>query len=724
MICRGPYVKFFFIFMKKKLVALLIAGIFSGIAVPSFSQALSDEIKIVARRTERVENRIFASGNVEVHYQDILLLADSVEIDTESREVYAEGNVSIHLPREVLTAESVHFNLNTKTGEIENAHGMVQPTIFYKADSMEKKDGDVYSLTKADITSCTQPVPRWEFSCAKANFKKDEFVEMWSALMRIKNIPVFYIPYFRYPLGEERRTGFLMPQLGYSGTKGVVFSQGFYLNIQRNMDATFNFDYFSSRGLGGGLEYRYLFKDGIGGNLNFFYFRFTDREMTEAVENAYILRLKHNQPLPFQFKLVADIDYQSSFDFLREFDNDAKRALISNRSSQVYLSRSWSYYNFSLRVSRFETFFREMDNSILRYYLPQVSFSSSRMEILGPLYFSFSSSLVRWEYGYRTAFEKGNQRKSQSLGFNPTLSLPISSIPWLTMKTDLTANFNYHFSSYFPNTTTVTNEPVFSQNYVFNTEFVGPVFSKVFYSGGKPWLKHIIEPSFSYVYETPVADSDRIITTSYFRRAHYLQYSLTNRLLVKQDSSPREVFTMGVSQNYYLSPEDSPLQRYKINGEIPRFSDIYGYLRFYPAKNYSLDVSAGFNPYFTSFSSLRLGANLGVPSDSFFLRLNWYKSINLYRENILWNRHQVGAQGGLKIPLLNLEAQGQVDFNIQKKELLYLGGMLVYHYQCLDFMADLKVFYFREKPEVQFRFTIGLGNIGKTTDILGGLGNK
>ncbi|MFW6160630.1 MAG: LPS-assembly protein LptD [Acidobacteriota bacterium] len=709
--------------MKKTLVVFIFAVLAAGFFLPSFAQTTTNEIKVVAHRTERVEGRIFASGNVEIHYKDILLLADSIEVDTETKDVYAEGNVSLHLPREVLTAESLRFNLNTQTGEIKDAYGMIQPTIFYKADSMEKKDDNIYSLSKADITSCTQPVPRWKFSCAKANFKKDDFVEMWSALMRIKKIPVFYVPYLRYPLGEERRTGFLMPQLGYSGVKGMVFSQGFYLNIRRNMDATLNFDYFSARGLGGGMEYRYLFREGIGGNLKFFYFRFKENEMMDEAENAYIFRFKHNQPLPFQFNLVADIDYQSSFDFLREFDNDVKRALISNRSSQVHLSRSWSYYNFSFRFSRFETFYRELDNSRIRYLLPQVSFSSSRMELVGPLYFSFSSSFVRWEYGFRTAFERDNQTKSQSLGFYPTLSLPVSSIPWLTMKTDVTANFNYHFSSFFPNTNRVTNEPIFSQNYVFNTEFVGPVFSRVFFSRGKPWLKHIIEPSFTYVYETPVADADRIITTSYFRRSHYLRYSLTNRILVKQDGSPREVFTLGVSQNYYLSPEDSPLQRYRVNGEIPKFSDISGYLRFYPAKNYSLDLSAGFNPYFTSFSSLRVGAGLGAPTDSFFLRLNWYKSINPYRETVLSNRHQIGVQGGAKIPLLNLEAQGQLDFNIQKRELLYLGGVLVYHYQCLDFSADLKVFYFREKPEVQFRFTIGLGSIGKTTDILGGLGN-
>jgi hypothetical protein len=50
----------------------------------------------------------------------------------------------------------------------------------------------------------------------------------------------------------------------------------------------------------------------------------------------------------------------------------------------------------------------------------------------------------------------------------------------------------------------------------------------------------------------------------------------------------------------------------------------------------------------------------------------------------------------------------------------YAGGSFVYHYQCLDIKGDVQVFFFRETPEIQFKISFGLGNIGKTTDFLGG----
>jgi hypothetical protein len=267
-------------------------------------------------------------------------------------------------------------------------------------------------------------------------------------------------------------------------------------------------------------------------------------------------------------------------------------------------------------------------------------------------------------------------------------------------------------------------EPLFSRNYLSNIELIGPVFYKIYYGAkGEAKLKHIIEPNLVYRYESPVTESERIITQSYYYfRNHYIRYGLTNRFLIKKGKMPKEVFTIGLSQRFYLEPEVSPMSRYAIDGEIPKFSDISGYLRFYPARKYSLDVTAAFNPYYKTFSSLRLGANLGSLTDSAFLRVNWYKSINPYYEGTWTDRHQIGLFGGLKIPQLNLDIQTNIDFNVKEMKMLYTNFNFIYHYQCIDFKADFNIFYFRDTPEFQFRISIGLGNIGRTTDILGGLG--
>ncbi len=714
---------------KNKLLVLFFILIIYFTSSLLFAQ--ESELTLKAQSKEKTEERIYATGNVEISYKNLKLFADKVELNIETKDVVAEGNVVIQMLEEVISAEEIRFNLDSTEGILKKAHGMVQPSIYYEAESIERKEEGVYQFKKASITSCAQAVPRWSFSGSKAKFKKNDYIEMWNAVLRIKKIPVFYFPYIRLPVGEDKATGFLIPQLGYSQRKGVTYSQGFYWDIRRNMDATLNLDYYSFKGFGGGLEYRYLFPRGTGGKLNLYYFNFKPppeeegaEEMEEYIPYAYIFRFKHNQPLPFAFNLVADVDYQSSFDFLREFDNNFQRAIISNRSSQVYITRAWSYFNLSIRAGRFETYYKQIDKSIIRQTLPSLSFSSSKIKVIEPLYLSFSSSFERWDRGWKSDYENNQQKIGKSLSIAPTLTIPITFIPWMTLNPSFSYNFSYYFNSYSPGTLRVVEEPLLSQSYSMNFEYIGPVFYKIFFnSDDEPVIKHIIEPSVTYHYDSPVAVSDRIVTQgAYFYQYHYLKYGLTNRILVKKDNMSKEVFALGLDQTYYFAPEKSPLQRYLFNGEIPAFSDIGGYLRFYLGKKYSFDFSSRFNPYHKTLSSVRLGANLGTINDSLYLRANWYKGVNPYSESSFRNRHQIGFFGGIKIPWLDLDAQTEVEYNIYEHKLLYTAFILGYNYQCLDFKADLKIFYYREKPEMQFRITFSLGNIGKTTDFLGGGG--
>jgi LPS-assembly protein len=248
------------------------------------------------------------------------------------------------------------------------------------------------------------------------------------------------------------------------------------------------------------------------------------------------------------------------------------------------------------------------------------------------------------------------------------------------------------------------------------------VFYRIYQDArGTTKTKHLIEPFVSYRYDSPASQPDRIITPYGYFRYHQVSYGLTNRVLVKTDM-PREVFTWGLSQTYYLSPEDSPLSIYEWEGEVPRYSDINSYMRFYPARKFSFDASSGYNTYFKTFSFLRLGASLNSYADPFFLSVSWFKSMNPWYKDVLGDRHQVGVSSRINIPRLGLEMWGEFDFNVVERKMLYSGISLVYHYQCLDFKADVRVFYYRETPEVQYRVSFGLGNIGKTTDFLGGLG--
>ncbi|MGB8959762.1 MAG: LPS assembly protein LptD [Candidatus Aminicenantales bacterium] len=687
------------------------------------------EVRILARSQERVGERVYAVGDVEIHYGQFLLFADRVEYDLETKNVMAEGNVVAQSGGEVIRAERIFTNLETGRATIDRASGLIQPSVLFEAESLERKQADLYSLKKARLTACTQPNPRWSFGLSKANLKTDDYIEMWDAVLRVKNVPVFYLPYLRYPL-KDRATGFLTPQIGYGGEKGFSISQSFYWAMASNMDATVGVDFYLARGTGAGLEYRYLFPGGTKGNLNLYYFIYRTQAGETRLGNSSIIRLDHTQALPLGFTLVANVDYQTSFTFLREFDNNFQRALSYTRTSQVFLSRSWQHFNLSARASRFETYFSQLDDSNVSTSLPQISFNVFKTRLIAPVYFSLATSISRTQYGWKSQYAAGTERRSSRLALSPSLSLPFSSIPWLTATTTVTANLNYYGQSLDPVSGAIVDEPLFTRNFVAAIEIVGPVFYRVFYGrDGRARLKNIIEPYVNYSYDSPTNASGRIVTNFGFFRYHQMSYGVTGRFLFRGAGDRSvEVFSLALGQTYYLSPEHGPLSLFPVDGKPPRFSEVTGTLRFYPRAGFSLDASAAYNPYYKNLSSLRLSATAGDKPGGDFLTVSWFTSRNSWITGVdpqliaLYNRDQIGAFTGLRLPGLDLDLQLEADYNIKDRKLLYTGAQLTYHYQCVDILVDVRAFYFRARPDTQVRVSLGLGSIGKTLDFLGGFG--
>ena len=192
---------------------------------PESSFNVQGEIRFYARRWRQEADRIIADGDAEVHYKGLTLFAEHIEIDTKTKDVLAVGSVVLHVgkppvahaappakapakpatdtppitgvlvpvpaaptappasnapssaltsaplefaaPDQVINAEQLEFNLDTAEGRLSKAFGMMQPTLFFEAASMERRDG-IDRMDRMSFTTCTQPTPRWTFSCRRA----------------------------------------------------------------------------------------------------------------------------------------------------------------------------------------------------------------------------------------------------------------------------------------------------------------------------------------------------------------------------------------------------------------------------------------------------------------------------------------------------------------------------------------------------------------------------
>ena len=86
-------------------------------------EAGGDLIYILARDWEKVKDRVYATGSVDVRYKNIRLFADRVEVDTQTKDVHAEGNVVLQSEEAVVTAAAISFNLENARGKLDRVQG-------------------------------------------------------------------------------------------------------------------------------------------------------------------------------------------------------------------------------------------------------------------------------------------------------------------------------------------------------------------------------------------------------------------------------------------------------------------------------------------------------------------------------------------------------------------------------------------------------------------------
>ncbi|MGY2923572.1 lipopolysaccharide assembly outer membrane protein LptD (OstA) [Ewingella americana] len=220
------------------------------------------------------DNALF-SGSVNVEQGNSSLTADQVQLNqvttpgeaTPIRTVTATGDVRYSDPQVKLNGPKGFSNLTTKDTDMEKGdYQMVGRQGRGTADKMKQRDSNRYTiLDNGTFTSCLPGDNSWSVvGSTIIEDRQEEVAEIWNARFHIGPVPVFYSPYMQLPIGDRRRSGFLIPNANYSNTNGFGVTIPYYWNIAPNYDATITPNYMSNRGLQLQNEFRYLTGLGAG----------------------------------------------------------------------------------------------------------------------------------------------------------------------------------------------------------------------------------------------------------------------------------------------------------------------------------------------------------------------------------------------------------------------------------------------------------------------------
>ncbi len=539
-----------------------------------------DEVLIRADEQEKNQDIYKVRGNVEIRFRNSILHCDQATYDSTTGIITATGHVvyeggthdehlaGTHATYDVSRDTGTFYDVTGSTGiRVKNQSMFLTSStpFFFTGKVVDKLGPDLYRVKHGIITSCRLPKPKWEFNPATATVEVGGDAKMYHSTLRIKGIPVFYFPYVQHPVDNlGRKSGFLIPAIGQSNTKGTIIGDSFYWAINRNSDAEIGGYYFSSRGWAQIGNYR-----NIGWHYQFHaeYYGVIDEQgnpVSKENQGGQELKVNGAAILPYGFRGVVSVDYLSSYVFRLAFGQSFTEAINSEVRSSGFLSKSWSGNYLGFLISRYQNYQSTVHGDVIDIaHTP--SFQMAGVE--NPLFNS------KFMYTYDIAgegvsrHEPGFQTQTVVGRFDayPTVSLPTFLRGW-TFRPEAGVRETVYSERLLPSNSNtgvigvavaeVLNRNVFLASMEVRPPSIGRIFDRKI---AGYVLKHVVEPYAIYRYETGISNFSNIIRFDYrdiLADSSGVEYGVVNRLYAKKTKSSGECF----ADPKYPPPDATPAE--------------------------------------------------------------------------------------------------------------------------------------------------------------------
>ena len=511
-------------------------------------------------------------GAVEIYYGSYVLRADQVTYNSDTKEATATGHFALDggPNDDHIRASHGTYNLERETGRFSDVTGTTglrfrenrviltsTAPFAFTGKVVEKTSPDRYLVYDGTITTCELPHPKWQFDARKVVVDVGGNAKIYHSTFLLHGFPVLYFPFATHPVEKEsRQSGFLMPSVGRSSTKGNVVGDAYYWAINRMMDATLGAEYFSKRGWSQRGEFRA--RPGETSYIDLNYFGVIDRgigspPLKEGGENVRLNAAGTRDG----FRGVANVDYLSSFLFRLAFNEVFSQAVYSEVKSQAFLSKSVSGINFNGFVGRYQNFLSTTPGQVIKItHAPSFDFSGADQQLgRTPFYWSFDASaagLSRSEPQQCTtvgmipsctpAFRTGNLLGRFDL--SPGVFLPLLFRGW-SLRPELILHETYYTERLAgQNPGLAVSDPTNRRALETTVEIRPPALERVFDKEflGKKW-KHVIEPRATYRFVTGVNSFANVLKfdeRDVLTDTHEVEYGFVTRVYSKRISAKPE----------------------------------------------------------------------------------------------------------------------------------------------------------------------------------------
>jgi LPS-assembly protein len=421
------------------------------------------------------------TGNVELRRGEERIRADRLRYHKPTDTVEAGGQVGFEtVSRDRFEVESLRLNLGDHTGEATAARYRLGPDRARgDARRIDFLGEDRTRLTDVRYTTCREGQDSWFLRVRQLELNADTRQGVARGVkVEFFDVPIFYFPYLHFPLGDQRMSGFLAPEIGRNDKLGTVVALPYYFNIAPHLDDTFTPRLLTDRGLMLQNEFRYLTRQSEGrlsvewlGN---------DRIIHDDRAAGYYL---HQHRLSPAWSALVDLRAVSDKDYLADFGDRLQITSQTHLPQTGELNYRGPRWAFTARASSFQT----VDKTILPADRPYSRLPQFTLGLLPPGGDGWRPHLdAEW-----VRFERDTGVTGARATLRPALSLPVNRA-W----GHFTPKLGAHYIGYRLDTAPDDSPAVVRG---FGSLDGGLVFERGTSFGGRPY-QQTLEPRVYYLY--------------------------------------------------------------------------------------------------------------------------------------------------------------------------------------------------------------------------------
>jgi hypothetical protein len=338
---------------------------------------------------------VYLYKNARVTYQDIVLTADYIVLDLESREVYAEGlpdssdvmqgNPIFNDGGEEYESKTLRYNFDTQKGIITEVR-TEQGEGFIHSERTKKISENEFILKDGKYTTCDATPPHFYLHLTKAKVIKNDKIVTGPAYMVLEGFPIYFpiLPFGFFPNTTTYSSGIIIPTYGEEANRGFFLRDGgYYWAANDYFDLAVTGDVYSKGSWAAKLHTNYRLLYRFSGAFDFSYnVNVTGEKGLDTYKRTPQFRINwsHSQDPKANpsRNFSASVNFSTSgFDKQNSTAYTAENYLQTQKSSSISYSKRWENTPFNMSVN-----LRHSQNSMdstITLSLPEMTFAMAKV---------------------------------------------------------------------------------------------------------------------------------------------------------------------------------------------------------------------------------------------------------------------------------------------------------------------------------------------------------